>query len=157
MGGSITHLPRIQSAYSRRHWPKKQNQLYLKNFENNNIFQNLNIQNHKTHVDCYNFGQSCVTFLFLIPKNKGPKRMYLFKYFCTILYTQTHTYIYYHHHHVVLVAWISLTLSRHFSLSFIASGRSSGQHPVSSHSCWMYVRAGRPAFARPYVGVHKST
>ena len=30
------------------------------------------------------------------------------------------------------------------SLSFIALGRSSGQHPVSSHSCWMYVRAGRP-------------
>ena len=28
---------------------------------------------------------------------------------------------------------------------------------VSSHSCWIYVRAGRPAFARPYVGVHKST
>ena len=31
--------------------------------------------------------------------------------------------------------------------SFIASGRSSGIHPVSSHSCYMYVRAGRPAFA----------
>ena len=30
-------------------------------------------------------------------------------------------------------------------------------HPVSSHSCCMYVRAGRPAFARPYVGVHRST
>ena len=28
-----------------------------------------------------------------------------------------------HHHHVVLVARISLTLTRHFSLSFIASGR----------------------------------
>ena len=63
----------------------------------------------------------------------------------------------YHHHHVVLVAWIFLTLSRHFSLSFIASGRSSWLHPVSSHSCWMYVRAGRPAFARPCAGVHKST
>ena len=62
-----------------------------------------------------------------------------------------------HHDHVVLVAWIFLTLSRHFSLSFIASGRSSGQHPVSSYSCWMYVRAGRPAFARPSVGIHKST
>ena len=61
-----------------------------------------------------------------------------------------------HHHHVMLVARISLTLSRHFSQSFIASGRSSGLHPVSSHSCWMYVRAGRPAFARPCVGVHKS-
>ena len=63
----------------------------------------------------------------------------------------------YHHHHVVLVARISLTLSRHSSLTFIAPGRSSGPHPVSSHSCWMYVRAGRPAFARPCVGVHKST
>ena len=65
--------------------------------------------------------------------------------------------IYYHHHHVVLVARISLALSRHFSLSFIASGRSSGQHPVSSHNCWMYVCAGRPVFARSCVGVHKST
>ena len=62
-----------------------------------------------------------------------------------------------HHHHIALVARISLTLSRHSSLSFIALGRSSGQHPVSSHSCWMYVRAGRLAFARPCVGIHKST
>ena len=71
----------------------------------------------------------------------------------------THTYIYHHHHHhhIVLAARISLTLSRHSSLSFIALGRSSGQQPVSSHSCWMYVRAGRPAFARPCVGIHKST
>ena len=64
-----------------------------------------------------------------------------------------------HHypHHVVPLARISLTLSRHFSLSFITSGRSSGPHAISSHSCWMYVRAGCPAFARPYVGVHRST
>ena len=62
-----------------------------------------------------------------------------------------------HHHHVALVARISLTLSRHSSLSFITLGRSSGQHPVSSHSCWMYVCAGHPAFALPCVGVHKST
>ena len=77
-----------------------------------------------------------------------------------LTHTHTHIYIYiyiYHHHHVALVARISLTLSRHSSLSFIALGRSSGQHPVSSHSCWMYVRAGRPAFARTCVGVHKST
>ena len=51
-----------------------------------------------------------------------------------------HIYIYiyihhHHHHHLALVARISLTLSRHSSLSFIALGRSSGQHPVSSHSC----------------------
>ena len=65
--------------------------------------------------------------------------------------------MHHHHHHLALVARISLTLSHHSSQSFIALGRSSGQHPVSSHSCWMYVRAGRPAFARPCVGVHKST
>ena len=62
-----------------------------------------------------------------------------------------------HHHHVEPLARISLILSRHFSLSFITSGRSSGLHPVSSHCCWVYVRAGRPAFARPYVGLHRST
>ena len=62
-----------------------------------------------------------------------------------------------HHHHVTPPAWISLTLSRHFFLSFIASGGSSGLHPVSSQSCYMYVRAGRPAFAWSYVGVHRST
>ena len=68
-----------------------------------------------------------------------------------------HHHHHHHHHHIVLAARISLTLSRHSSLSFIALGRSSGQQPVSSHSCWMYVRAGRPAFARPCVGIHKST
>ena len=74
---------------------------------------------------------------------------------CQLFYiTGSH---HHHHHHVVPRARISLTLSRHSSLSFIASGRSSGQHHVSSHSCCMYVRAGRPAFARPYVGVHRST
>ena len=64
---------------------------------------------------------------------------------------------YHHHDHVVPPAQISLTLSRHFSLSFIAFGRSSWLHPVSSHSCCLYVRAGRPAFAWPYAGVHRST
>ena len=76
------------------------------------------------------------------------------------MFTPIYIYIYiyhHHHHHIVLAARISLTLSRHSSLSFIALGRSSGQQPVSSHSCWMYVRAGRPAFARPCVGIHKST
>ena len=60
-------------------------------------------------------------------------------------------------HLVVPLTRISLTLSRHFSVSFIAPGRSSGPHPVSSHSCYMYVRDGRPAFSRAYVGVHRST
>ena len=62
-----------------------------------------------------------------------------------------------HYHHVMPLARISLTLSRYFSLSFIISGRSSGLHPVSSDSSCMYVRPSRPAFGRPYVGVHWST
>ena len=62
-----------------------------------------------------------------------------------------------HHYHVVPLARIYLTLSCHFSLSPIASGRSSGIFSVSLHSCWMYVRAGRHAFSRSYVGVHRST
>ena len=66
-------------------------------------------------------------------------------------------YTYHHHPDAMTLARISLTLSRHFSLSFIASGRSSGLHPASSHSCCMYVLAGRPAFARPYAGVHRNT
>ena len=62
-----------------------------------------------------------------------------------------------HNHHVMLLARISQTLSCHFSLLLIASGRSSGLYPVSSHSYCMYVRAARPAFARPYAGIHRST
>ena len=80
------------------------------------------------------------------------------------IYLCTHTCSYvpcniptYHHHHHVPPARISLTPSRHFFLSFITSSRSSGLHPVSSQSCCMYVRAGRPAFAQLYVGVHRST
>ena len=53
--------------------------------------------------------------------------------------------------------FIIIILSRHPSLSLISSGRSSELHPVSSQSCCMLVRTGRPAFARPYEGVHRST
>ena len=63
--------------------------------------------------------------------------------------------IYHHHHHVMPQARIFLTLSRHFSLLFIASGRSSGLHPVSSQL--LYVCSNRSSFARPIVGVHRST
>ena len=84
--------------------------------------------------------------------------IYIYIYWYIFIYIYIYIYtLYHHHHHIVLAARISLTLSRHSSLSFIVLGRSSGQQPVSSHSCWMYVRAGRPAFARPCVGIHKST
>ena len=65
---------------------------------------------------------------------------------CSNTYVQVR-YHHHHHHHVAPSACLSLTLSRHFSLTSIASGRSSG----------MYVRAGRLAFAQPCEGVHKST
>ena len=89
--------------------------------------------------------------MFLVPYTLalGKKLLYFKNFSKTVVFS--------HHHDVVPLARISLTLSCHFSLSFIASGRSSGLHPVSSHSCCMYVRAGRPAFARPYVGVHRNT
>ena len=105
---------------------------------------------------CQNFSSVTFSYIYIY--------IYIYKLMYMHMHMQNHTYVYtymlhhhHHHHHIALVARISLTLSRHSSLSSIALGRSSGQHHVSSHSCWMYVRAGRPAFARPCVGVHKST
>ena len=39
----------------------------------------------------------------------------------------------------------------------LPSSWSSGLHPVSAQSCCTQVLAGRPAFARPWEGVHRST
>ena len=60
-----------------------------------------------------------------------------------------------HHHHVAHVAWISMTISRQPSLSFIVPGSSSAEQRASSHSWSMYVLAGRPTPACPYVGFHR--
>ena len=90
--------------------------------------------------------------------NNSFKSKVTYKLFVYKPHTYMHTYIYHHHHHhVVSLARISLTPSCHFSQSFIASGRSLWLHPISSHRCCMYVRAGRPTFARLYEGVHRST
>ena len=63
-----------------------------------------------------------------------------------------------HHRHIVPPARISLILSLHFSLSFIASGRSSELHPVSSHSCCMYICSSwSSCFGSAVCGVHWST
>ena len=83
--------------------------------------------------------------------------LFKFKTISTQLQNNFWVYNFWKSHHVVLLARIYLTLSRHFSLSFTASGRSSGLHHVSLHSCCMYVWAGCPAFAQPYVRVHRST
>ena len=57
-------------------------------------------------------------------------------------------------HHIALPVRISLTLSRHPSLSSFALGKSSRLHPVLAHGCCVFVLAGRPTFARPCDGVH---
>ena len=101
----------------------------------------------------------------LLSRQISPLQNVSFIYF-SILFCrrqQTHVEVFacllnhHHYHHAVPLVRISLTLSRHFSLSFIASCRSSGLPPVSPQSCCMYVQADRPAFARPYVGIHRST
>ena len=115
-------------------------------------FQNLLERYNKCIASGGDYFEGDLSFMCVL-SIKVPMRKILETYRMHLVYI----YIYPHHHHIVLAARISLTLSRHSSLSFIALGRSSGQHPVSSHSCWMYVRAGRPAFARPCVGIHKST
>ena len=72
-----------------------------------------------------------------------------------VFFRQWYIYIWiytHHHHHVMPLARISLTLSRHFSLSFIASGRSSGLHPIPSHSCCMYVLGWSSCFCSAICG-----
>ena len=94
----------------------------------------------------------------ITPKVNALERLeFKLAYYNTATKTVLHAVYHHHHHHVVPPARISLILSRHVSLSFIAFGWSSGLHPVSSYSCCMYVRTGRPAFAWPYAGVHRST
>ena len=68
------------------------------------------------------------------------------------------TFVYHHHDHVVPLARISLTLSRHFSLSFIVSGWSSGLHISYPHIAAVCMfELVFPAFAWPYAGFHRST
>ena len=62
-----------------------------------------------------------------------------------------HTYVY-----IVLPSRISLTLSCHLSLLSIAPRRSSRLYPVLAQSYCRELLAGRPAFARPCEGVHRS-
>ena len=71
--------------------------------------------------------------------------------------SNTNHHHHHHHHHVVPLARISLTP---FSLLLPIVHRLWKVFRATSRiltSCWRYVRAGRPAFARPYVGVHRST
>ena len=74
-----------------------------------------------------------------------------------MMFCVAYVYNNHHHHHVPPLARISLTISRHLSLSSIAPRRSSRLYPVSAQSCCRWGLAGHPAFARPREGVHRST
>ena len=67
-----------------------------------------------------------------------------------------HIYIYIYIYIVIMMLWITLNLSRHSSLSSIASGRSSSLHPVSVQSCCRQVLAGHPILARPCKDVYRN-
>ena len=122
------------------------------------LYSNARAPTHThTHTHLYIYRYVCVCVCLSMRMHIYTLR-YLYIYMCVCVYKYIYMHMHHHHHHhVVLLARISLTLSRHFSLSFIAFGRSSGLHSVSSHSCCMYIRAGRPAFAWSYAGVHRST
>ena len=85
---------------------------------------------------------------------------YIYIYTCIYTYmnmrTHTHTYIYIY---IYTSNWFLSSSSCHVAGTDIPDPLSPLLPIV--HHLWqvlsMYVRAGRPAFARPYVGVHKST
>ena len=118
----------------------------------------LACENWKNDVDWLVGFYGISTFVGYITPSSDYMNEYLVgKILCGQDFICSHMIHHHHHHRIVRLARISLTFFLHVSLSFIASGRSSGLHPVSSHSCCMYVRAGRPAFDWPYAGVHRST
>ena len=76
------------------------------------------------------------------------------------IYILIHIYIYTYQYIIIVVIIMSSHRHRYPWPSLSTSpyrSSSSGIHPVSSHSCCMYVRAGHPAFAWLYGGVHRST
>ena len=72
-----------------------------------------------------------VCLLFVLTILKVQVLLLLFELTVWYFYKRKIHHHHHHHHYVVAQARIFLTLSRHFSLSFIASGNSSGLHPVS--------------------------
>ena len=77
-------------------------------------------------------------------------------YIDTYTHILIYTYIYiYNHHHVVPQVRISLTLPRHSSLSSIAFGRSSRQHPVSVQKSCRLVKAEHQTSARSSEVIHR--
>ena len=131
--------------------------LHYCNTEKKNVWKKKDLLCGWMHIKSWNSDQNQTNHFWLLEGHLICNNLEMCKQLNIDRKTGWNHHHHHHHHHVVPLARISLTLSRHFSLLFIASGRSSGLHPVSSHSCWMHVRAGCPTFARPYVGVHRST
>ena len=73
------------------------------------------------------------------------------------VYNRRHHHHHHHHHHVARPARIPLTLSRHPSLSSIASGRSSMLHPVSVQSCCIYHRHTNTKTTNIHTYIHGRT
>ena len=61
--------------------------------------------------------------------------MYIYIYIYIYIYKHT----YYYHHHVTLLAWVSLNISCHLSLSTITPERYSRLHPVLAQSDCIYI------------------
>ena len=80
-----------------------------------------------------------------------------FSTYCRIKILYLVSYIYIYIYHDVPLSWISLTLSRHSSLSSTPSGRSSRLHPVTVQSCCRKVLAGRQTLTHPCGEVYKRT
>ena len=78
----------------------------------------------------------------------------------THTHTHTHTQTHVLHHHIVLLAWISLILSRRSFLSSIASSKSSKLHPVFIQSCCRLVLVCWPTLTRlckaPLDGIQRT-
>ena len=113
----------------------------------------------KTTFVCYHIAKIPLLFFLIILYEKFNKKFCLYKKYTKCSQTLNTVLFYFvdhHHHHVALLAQISLTLFHHPSLPFITSGRSSRLNPVSAQNCWILVLAGRPTFARPCEGVHRS-
>ena len=121
--------------------------------EVSDVFQRMKISLEEVcWFSCWLFWTKLILFIFCLLNTTSASM--LFEYISYI--TKSNAVIFHHHHHhVAPSARIYLTLSRHPSLSSIASGRYSGLNPVSTQSC-MYVRASRPVFAGPNEGVRKS-
>ena len=103
---------------------------------------------------------NCLTMAKYSSINNSSSNLLVFSYFYIYLCNYLRKCLHHHHHHqVTLIARISLTLflPSHPSLLSITPGRSTKLHPISTQSWCIWVLAGRPTLACPYVGIYRRT